>query len=708
MSSGLVRAVKKPFTTVGTSHADYIVTGTADNTVLQTVVNAMADGQRLFLKDNTYNLNARVAFNLGVSDFFIEGESKDGTVIKAAQSIYDSGQNQHFGMFTIGSHTTEVKNITIRNLTFDCNNQLKTQALTITGGSNSGGGASTKNVLIEDVIFKNMGQNSSDTARSPLEFISSNIPFGNFGRIDGITIKNCEFDTSEYFLIYFLGNYFKNVKIKDCYFHDNQNHTINFVQYSVGDHASARVRSNEDWEISGCRFINTKLASSGSSIADISDDNRTGIKNFKIHHNYFGPQTANEDEDKISIDTHGSWGLEVTNNYFDQVSEPLSLGHSDAGSYYKIDPVLMTLIQGNTFYRCVKPGIDGDANMFTKWADNYFIYCNDFGIGGYSRHWPSIYEGNTFYNCGSNPIGAEEYHKAAIEIVGDGYIVRHNTFIDDRLLADPVTAPTLSQVAGGALGARTYYVKYTWANDTGETLASNEANLSVSANNLLKVTMPTSNPYPSGATKIKIYVSTSTNTETLQDSMDIAYQIETGSAYWPTYAWTEPTTGLVAGAALPGANTTEHLMLYGIYEVGGAGGLKLPNHYYGNHFYGIETPILESASYTRIRRDNFSNESITATGEVPLEGLPYIEKTSTYTAIATDEVINCTSGTFTVTFPAVADLPGGKVYRVKNSGAGTITVDGNSSETIDGAATDTLAAGEFATYVSTGSAWIIT
>lgn len=66
-------------------------------------------------------------------------------------------------------------------------------------------------------------------------------------------------------------------------------------------------------------------------------------------------------------------------------------------------------------------------------------------------------------------------------------------------------------------------------------------------------------------------------------------------------------------------------------------------------------------------------------------------KTTTYTTVATDYIINCTGGgTFTVTL--LAGTVAGQTMIVKNSGAGVITVATTSSQTIDGASTATLAA----------------
>ena len=106
----------------------------------------------------------------------------------------------------------------------------------------------------------------------------------------------------------------------------------------------------------------------------------------------------------------------------------------------------------------------------------------------------------------------------------------------------PPAAPTLSSVAAGTLAATTYYVKTTYVNAAGETLPSAEANLAVAADYVLSVASP---PATSGASGWNVFVSTATGTETLQNSSPIAIGT----------AWQEPTTGLVAGSALPTTST---------------------------------------------------------------------------------------------------------------------------------------------------------
>lgn len=109
-------------------------------------------------------------------------------------------------------------------------------------------------------------------------------------------------------------------------------------------------------------------------------------------------------------------------------------------------------------------------------------------------------------------------------------------------------APTTGTTAGGTLAATTYYVKTTYVNAMGETLASAEATQAALVNTLLTVTSPAAQ---SGATGYNVYVSTATGTETKQNATPIAIGTD----------WTEPTTGLISGAALPSSNTTGNAQL---------------------------------------------------------------------------------------------------------------------------------------------------
>lgn len=95
----------------------------------------------------------------------------------------------------------------------------------------------------------------------------------------------------------------------------------------------------------------------------------------------------------------------------------------------------------------------------------------------------------------------------------------------------------------------------------------------------------------------------------------------------------------------------------------------------------------------------------TATGTTTL---PLTNRTGTYLIdSSTDCVVNCTANTFTVTLPTAVGIEG-QYFVIKNSGTGVITIDGDGSETIDGATNKTLSVQyESMTLVSNGANWII-
>lgn len=80
-------------------------------------------------------------------------------------------------------------------------------------------------------------------------------------------------------------------------------------------------------------------------------------------------------------------------------------------------------------------------------------------------------------------------------------------------------------------------------------------------------------------------------------------------------------------------------------------------------------------------------------------------KTGAYTVVAGDlgAIIDCTSGTFSVSYTAAATLGSGFHNWVWNSGTGVITVDPNGAETIDGKSTLVLRQGEGVQVVCDGT-----
>jgi len=84
-----------------------------------------------------------------------------------------------------------------------------------------------------------------------------------------------------------------------------------------------------------------------------------------------------------------------------------------------------------------------------------------------------------------------------------------------------------------------------------------------------------------------------------------------------------------------------------------------------------------------------------------------VAKSTGYTAVTGDSVI-LVSGAYTITLPAATGCSG-KVLTVKNVGStGTVTIDGNASETIDGSTTVSLSSQyDSRTIVCDGTEWHI-
>lgn len=86
-----------------------------------------------------------------------------------------------------------------------------------------------------------------------------------------------------------------------------------------------------------------------------------------------------------------------------------------------------------------------------------------------------------------------------------------------------------------------------------------------------------------------------------------------------------------------------------------------------------------------------------------------VSKTAAHTAGRGDDVILCdaTSAAFTITLPLASQYRGLRFTVKKTDASGNaVTVDGNGSETIDGAANLSLAAqNDAATVISDGTGW---
>jgi hypothetical protein len=102
--------------------------------------------------------------------------------------------------------------------------------------------------------------------------------------------------------------------------------------------------------------------------------------------------------------------------------------------------------------------------------------------------------------------------------------------------------PAASAVSGGSLPARTYYWRVSYVTPYGVSLPCPEQSLAIPANDLCQIASPAPPSAPTIAVGWNIYASTTQGAETLQNPSGL---IAIGTA------WTEPTSGLISGAALP-------------------------------------------------------------------------------------------------------------------------------------------------------------
>ncbi len=111
----------------------------------------------------------------------------------------------------------------------------------------------------------------------------------------------------------------------------------------------------------------------------------------------------------------------------------------------------------------------------------------------------------------------------------------------------------------------------------------------------------------------------------------------------------------------------------------------------------VENPLSVSSSFSTSRTDDY------------LAALKNTETAITTTAtatISTQHLISGTSSNYTITLPAASGNTGKFIgFRISPTATKLFTIDGNASETIDGATTRIMWAGESATLYCDGSNW---
>lgn len=122
-----------------------------------------------------------------------------------------------------------------------------------------------------------------------------------------------------------------------------------------------------------------------------------------------------------------------------------------------------------------------------------------------------------------------------------------------------------------------------------------------------------------------------------------------------------------------------------------------------------------SINFNHVTNDiTASSGSVSINGSVPSGGgasaITISNKTAAYTIVAGDlgKIINCTSGTFTVSLTAAATLGSGFncwIWNTSATSTDAITIDPNGAETIDGVTTIILRQGEGTQIVCDGTNW---
>jgi hypothetical protein len=131
---------------------------------------------------------------------------------------------------------------------------------------------------------------------------------------------------------------------------------------------------------------------------------------------------------------------------------------------------------------------------------------------------------------------------------------------------------------------------------------------------------------------------------------------------------------------------------------------------------GVATTAKQDTLVSGTNIKTINSQSILGSGDLVISGggssptLTINNKTAAYTVVAGDlgKIINCTSGSFTVSLTAAATLGAGFNVTVRNTSttaADVVTIDGNGSETVGGLSTLNLQIGEGVQLICDGVNW---
>lgn len=188
-----------------------------------------------------------------------------------------------------------------------------------------------------------------------------------------------------------------------------------------------------------------------------------------------------------------------------------------------------------------------------------------------------------------------------------------------QALMQAPSAPTLGSVAGGSLGAATYYAVDTCIDNVGgETIVSAEpGQQSVGASNFLTVQGPSSTTAPAGCVGYRVYVTLTTGapgTETLQTITSSQCTLAVGTAVNACAlgtTWTQ-TAATTSGTAVPGSSTAKIKSFW----IDASGNANFAGTLYGFEnsvfFPGVQTALYTAQNWTLPRNITITRVQVTA------------------------------------------------------------------------------------------------
>lgn len=687
--------------TVDDDDADVIVTGTADQNVLNPAIATLTalGGGDIYVRRN-----------LSVTGAILMNSPNVRLVLAPGVKI-TAASGSSYGIIESTGQVGGLTDVIIEGGTLDCNNLSSVQAIILRGGTYAASnGPYIDNYKVKGTKLKNMSSTNGSIGLVTI-YHGRSSTLGDRGPVTNVYFWDCDFGKSTKYHVYTVGSNLETLHFDYCKFHDGD------TTYSFGWNTPSRrsdtlsqARSNKDLRFNYCKWYNMNTtAVTGFTIQDTA---RTGWRDVEFNFCEVTGHRLSFTLDPIPANQEMFWnGHSVQHLVFNQcvfrdVKSCFSLGQSNNGPYYQTDPEHGLWITNCRFYRCYNFA-DFDSAIFAHITGNYFyeMYLQSVTLG-YSNHDGSIFANNKLYNCilvdKPSPT-VSSIDTSAISVQPHGWHVFGNTVRDDRLLANPTTGPVLSAVTAAGAPGGTFYVGYTWWNDTGETLVSAATSITLSAGQTLKALHPESSSYgaPVGAKRVNFYAGTSPTNMTLQDYMPLAIHLDYETDHYTTYKepyWQMPTAGLISGAALPTSNTTHTRMNFGVHEVGASSGPMLPNRYESNHFYGIPNEF--NCIYPNVKVNNFTNRTLTQYGEQLVEAMAYVMATAS--GAVTFDLLK--SSVFAVTITGNITAPtlqqghyvGQKMER-------RFTMGGTGSYTYTKAANEKLVGGSFTPTAAVGS-----